>query len=202
MEKHEFFSTEIAHIESEEYKDFVRFYLDERVPSYFWEIGASSSGKFHPTFSQGYGGLVRHTKAVCLFCEELLKMSQWAYLTDERKDLARIACIVHDTAKYGIGDYNKAMYSAHAENAASLVNAAWQDFFNGAPCPYELYQAIQSHMGQWSTEKDHRPFTPVDRLVHLSDYIASRNFIDIPVINFDYDKTAEIAEADDNELPF
>lgn len=46
----EYFSKEIDQIESEDLRMFVKFYLDEKVPSYFWKIGASSSGKFHPVF--------------------------------------------------------------------------------------------------------------------------------------------------------
>jgi hypothetical protein len=47
-------------------------------------------------------------------------------------------------------------------------------------------------MGQWSTEKEDRPFTSVDRCVHMADYIASRNFIDIPSIHDEYmDKACE-----------
>ena len=65
----EYFSKEIDQIESEDLRMFVKFYLDEKVPSYFWKIGASSSGKFHPVFSQVEGVLVRHTIVFCLFCE-------------------------------------------------------------------------------------------------------------------------------------
>ena len=104
------FKNELELIKDEKLRAFTEFYLSNRVPSYFWEIGASASGKYHPPFSQGNGGLVRHTKAVVYFCDELI-------------------------------------------------------------------QAVASHMGQWSTERDDRPFTPVDRLVHMADYIASRPMI-------------------------
>lgn len=193
----EYFSKEIDQIESEDLRMFVKFYLDEKVPSYFWKIGASSSGKFHPVFSQGEGGLVRHTKAVCAFCEELLRMSQWAYMKDEYKDLARVACICHDTAKYGLEDFDKEEYPNHAANAAKLVDFAWREYFN-EPAPFLLTQAIKSHMGQWSTDREDRPFTNIDRLVHLADYIASRNFIDIPEITSDYNSTFSGEE----DLPF
>jgi hypothetical protein len=43
-------------------------------------------------------------------------------------------------------------------------------------------------MGQWSTEKEDRPFTAVDRCVHMADYMASRSFIDIPSIMDEYDE--------------
>ena len=59
--------------------------------------------------------------------------------------------------------------------------------------------AIRSHMGQWTPEKEDRPFTQIDRLVHLSDYIASRSFIDIPEITSEYN---EKVEAFTSEIPF
>ena len=176
----EIFKNELELIKDEKLRAFTDFYLSNRVPSYFWEIGASSSGKYHPPFSQGKGGLVRHTKAVVMFCDELMRMSQWAYMTDARKDIAIMACIFHDTCKYGMtNEVDTNEYKNHAENAAINVAAAWQDYFH-APCPYELEQAIRSHMGQWSTNRDDRPFTPIARLVHLAVYVASRNFLSIP----------------------
>lgn len=173
----EIFKNELELIKDEKLRAFTDFYLSNCVPNYFWEIGASASGKYHPPFSQGEGGLVRHTKAVVYFCDELMRMSQWAYMTDRRKDYAIMACILHDTVKYGFLDtVDKNEYRNHAKNAASNIEAVWEDYFN-TPAPYELIQAVASHMGQWSTERDDRPFTPVDRLVHMADYIASRRMI-------------------------
>ena len=48
MEKSKFFEREINLIQSEDYRMFVKYYLDNYCPDYFWEIGASSSGKYHP----------------------------------------------------------------------------------------------------------------------------------------------------------
>lgn len=183
MNRIKMFEKEIETIQSEDYRDFVRFYLETYVPEYFFHIGASSSGKFHPQFAQGEGGLVRHTRAVCLFLEELLRMSSYAYMKDEYKDLARVACICHDTAKYGRGvEMDTTEYKNHAKNAAIAVDLAWEEFF-GCPAPFLLVNAISSHMGQWSTDRDDRPFTNVDRAVHMADYMASRPFIDIPLIS-------------------
>ena len=171
------FENEIALISDKDKQDFVRYYFDNNyVPKYFWEIGASSTGKYHPKFAQGDGGLVRHTKAVVMFAQELLRMSSYAFMKDEYKDLAIIACLCHDTCKYGESEFDKDRYSIHGELASQNVAQAWYDYF-GTECPYLLTNAILTHMGQWSTE---RPFTQIDRLVHLSDYVASRNFIDIP----------------------
>lgn len=171
------FRKELDLITDERIKAFVAWYLVSRTPSYFWKIGASSSGKYHPPFSQGEGGLVRHTKAVVYFCDELLRMSQWAYMTDCRKNYAYAACILHDTIKYGFEEeINKDEYRNHAENAAANIEAAWMEYYEER-APYELVQAVRSHMGQWSSERDDRPFTPIDRLVHMADYIASRPMI-------------------------
>lgn len=184
MNKSKYFEKEINLIQSEDYRMFVRDYLDNYVPNYFWEIGASSSGKYHPQFSQGEGGLVRHTKAVVMFAEELLRMSSYMYMSEEHKDYVIMACILHDTCKYGSGEYNKECYKEHAKNAANLVKWAWKAYFGELPSEFFL-SAIKCHMGQWS-EREDRPFTNIDRCVHMADYMASRSFIDIPQINEEY----------------
>lgn len=190
------FERELNLIVDEELRMITKAYLEEKAPDYFWEIGASSSGKYHPKFSQNDGGLVRHTKAVVMFAEELLRMNTYAYMRAEYKDYVIVACIIHDTCKYGKAEYNKAEYSAHARNAAEL----FRDF-----CAEEnytvsefLFNAVVSHMGQWTEDKDERPFTSVDRCVHLADYMASRNFINIPCIVEEYN---EIANGEE-DLPF
>jgi hypothetical protein len=187
MENSLYFEKEINFIQSEDLRMFTKTYLDNVVPQYFFEVGASSSGKFHPKFSQGLGGLVRHTKAVSLVAEELLRMSPYSYLSDENKDFVRVACIVHDTAKYGIVEFDKNDYNAHAENASKAVADLWVEYFR-EPCPYLLVNAIASHMGQWGKPK---MMTSVDRCVHQADYIASRNFFDIPQITEEWQTAHE-----------
>ena len=195
----DFFEHEISFIESEDLRDFVRFFFNEKCGEWFWKSGASSSGKYHPAFAQGEGGLVRHTKAVAWFCEELLRMSSYAYMRDEYKDYARVACLLHDTRKYGGADVeDHTCYKEHGKIAADAVWLAWNEFFCGASCPELLTMAIRSHMGQWTENRDDRPFTNIDRLVHMADYMASRPFIDIPEIVMDYDEAASMGA----DLPF
>ena len=199
--KSKIFEREINEIQSEDFRDFVRFYFDEKVGDWFWKSGASSSGKFHPIFSQGEGGLVRSTKAIVLFCTDFLRLISYSYMKDEFKDFAIMACLLHDTCKYGVNhEVDKTCYKNHGELAANKVSQAWFEFF-GAPAPELLCMAIRSHMGQWTENKDHRPFTNLDRLVHLSDYIASRSFIDIPQISEEYNLDTSIDIIED-DLPF
>ena len=195
------FEREINLIVDEDLRMAVKSYMEEATPDYFWTDGASSSGKYHPQFSQGIGGLVRHTKAVVMFAEELLRMSSYAYMADEYKDYVIAACILHDTAKYGLEGFDKAEYKNHARNASHAFFDYCTLVIDYMP-HYLLLNAIKSHMGQWSTEKADRPFTSVDRCVHMADYMASRSFIDIPSITEEYNEIACQWAAEHHELPF
>ena len=195
------FEREINLIMDEELRMAVKSYMDEETPDYFWTDGASSSGKYHPKFSQGMGGLVRHTKAVVMFAEELLRMSSYAYMKDEYKDYVIAACILHDTCKYGIGEFDKAEYKNHAANAAKAFAEYAEQVMDYKPSEF-LLNAIRSHMGQWSTEKEDRPFTAIDRCVHMADYMARRSFIDIPQITEEYNTIACEWAVENHELPF
>ena len=205
MKNIKLFERELSLIVDEDLRMAVKGYLIDRVPDYFWTDGASSSGKYHPKMSQGVGGLVRHTKAVVMFAEELLRMSSYVYMKEEYKDFVIVACIIHDTVKYGLDGFDKAEYKNHARNAAT----AFRDYclVTGYSEPhFLLLNAVRSHMGQWSTEKEDRPFTNVDRCVHMADYMASRPFIDIPEIVNEWNglKAEEVRASmrEDADLPF
>ena len=178
------FEKELETIEDMHLRDFTRFALS-KAPKYFYEIGASSSGKYHPKFSQGEGGLVRHTKSVLMFCNELLNMSPYHTLTDEEKDYARVACLLHDINKYGDeNDVDKSSYEYHAFNGSIFIDKLWcmyhstKNEIDFTEAPSQITHAVMCHMGRWSKE-EHRPRTIIDEVVHFADYVASRNFIDI-----------------------
>ena len=208
MKNIKLFERELSLIVDEDLRMAVKAYLldPDYVPDYFWTDGASSSGKYHPKMSQGIGGLVRHTKAVVMFAEELLRMSSYSYMKEEYKDYVIAACIIHDTVKYGFGEeIDKSEYANHASNAAQSFAEFCFNNTNYEP-HYLLLQAVRSHMGQWSTNKEDRPFTNVDRCVHMADYMASRSFIDIPEIVNEWNglKAEEVRASmrEDADLPF
>lgn len=197
FEKWRYFQREIDFIESEDLRDFAKYALG-LAPDYFWTAPASSSGKYHPKMDLGEGGLVRHTKAVMWFYEENLRLSSYAYQRDEYKDWGRIACLFHDI--------DKEDYKEHAAAGADFVHDRWFEFF-GTPTPELLLMAMRAHMGQWSTHKEDRPYTTLDRAVHLADYYASRQFIDIPEIRDEWENihAAELDETvfpPEDDLPF
>lgn len=200
MRNYRLFERELELIVNEGLRMAVKSYMENATPDYFWTDGASSSGKYHPQFAQGEGGLVRHTKAVVMFAEELLRMSSYAYMKDEYKDYVIAACIIHDTQKYGFGDtINKEEYKNHARNAAIAFKCFCETELGYKPSEF-LLNAVAAHMGQWSTDRADRPFTSIDRCVHMADYMASRSFIDIPSISDEYDHICFI-EAE-NDFPF
>ena len=197
------FERELSLIKDDQLREMVKAYLEDDTPDYFWTDGASASGKFHPKFSHGVGGLVRHTKAVVMFAEELLRMSSYAYMKEEYKDYVIAACLIHDTRKYGLGaEIDKSEYANHAQNAATAFSEFCYEVWLSTDCDFKphylLLQAVRSHMGQWSTDREDRPFTSVDRCVHMADYMASRAFIDIPSITEEWNEVA----ANDGDLPF
>ena len=141
---------------------------------------------------------MRHTKAVVMFADELLRMSSYAYMREIYKDYVIAACIIHDTAKYGMVDFDKSEYANHAKNAALAFEMYCKE--HGYTPSEFLLNAVAAHMGQWSTDKEDRPFTSIDRCVHMADYMASRAFIDIPTITADYESVEAMYDAD--TLPF
>ena len=64
MNKVEVFENELVYIENEDIRDSLRTMI-EKIPDYFFTIPAASTGKYHPQYAQGDGGLVRHTKVAC-----------------------------------------------------------------------------------------------------------------------------------------
>ena len=69
--KHEVFRRELDYIKDDRIRKACETVLD-MLPDYFYEIPASSTGKYHPEFSLGTGGLVRHVKVAVRIAKELL----------------------------------------------------------------------------------------------------------------------------------
>ena len=101
MKKIETFNKEISYLKNDDFKSDLEYLID-KLPDYFFEIPASSTGKYHPEYATGDGGLVRHTKVVARLAHELLENPSIGgkYTKDER-DLMIIACILHDGFKSG-----------------------------------------------------------------------------------------------------
>lgn len=157
----------IRWIKSERVRNWVRRSL-EKAPDYFWEVPASSSGKYHPGFAQGKGGLVRHTRAAVYIALQMFDLENFTPLEE---DIVIAALILHDTCKHGLEGADHTV-KGHGEVARALYCA-------GAPrgsFVWEIGRCIASHMGRWDTP---RPSDELEWFVHMCDYLASRKWIGI-----------------------
>ena len=176
-ERIELFQRELSYISDNKVKEFAKILLTE-ADDYFFEVPASSSGKYHPKFALGDGGLVRHTKAVAYFLNELLRPSiEFEAVTRHDADLLIVAAIAHDIKKQGDGIEGHTV-KEHPQLAAEYVMEMWREH-NGKRLISEedaeyICDAVRTHMGPWSDEP---PTTQDQILVFYADYIASRKEI-------------------------
>ncbi len=152
------------------------------VPDYFFTVPASSTGKYHPNYALGEGGLVRHTKAAVRLAAVLGKLEQYHFTQDEI-DMAVVALLVHDGWKSGKVQSTYTLHEHPIVAATELPNAlVEQAIIPGEQCAV-IMNCIASHMGQWTTNSKSlvvlpQPETELEKFVHLCDYIASRKMLE------------------------
>ena len=87
MNREEVFKIELGYIKNDRIRKSCLAMINV-LPDYFFEIEASSTGKYHPSYSLGKGGLVRHTKAAVRIAFDLLSdPSIGDKYTSDEKDL-------------------------------------------------------------------------------------------------------------------
>ncbi|MEI7436258.1 MAG: hypothetical protein WCL16_05580 [bacterium] len=91
----------IASVKDDGLKFILKEFWEQHVPAYFFEEPASSSGKFHPYYANGRGGLLRHTLSALEEAERIIRVPKEDRLSAERCDEVRIAVLLHDILKYG-----------------------------------------------------------------------------------------------------
>ena len=160
------FETEIQMIQNLDLRQKVRDLLT-LVDSRHETEPASSTGKYHPDFAHGTGGLVRHTKAVVMIAYELCNTRPGI-----DRDNVIAAAILHDMHKYKDGS----MHTCHEHPYLMACDAAEA----GLPQPVVL--GIETHMGQWRTSPRSSVELPLPSdefqwLLHYADYLASRTWL-------------------------
>lgn len=184
----EIFSQELKTIVNDDIREFAIVLLDN-APEYFYSVPASSSGKYHPEYSLGDGGLVRHTKAVVRFLNHILTIEQHGgSFTDRQKDCMRVSCMYHDGEKQG-NKGGKVTVFVHPLQAAETVRKYKGRYLSDGELDY-IASAIESHMGEWNTNKRNsvelpKPKSAAQKLVHLADYLASRKDLEVKFDDFE-----------------
>lgn len=181
MNKIETFNKEYTYIKNKKYVDNLKIMVD-LLPDYFFEVPASSTGKYHPEFSLGDGGLVRHTKFAVRIAHELYSdESVTGTFNQNEKDLMIFALVLHDGLKSGLikEEYTKvdhpvlvANYIRDNKDKLTLTDNEIEFICN----------VIESHMGPWNTDYKGnevlpKPINKYQRFVHMCDFLASRKFL-------------------------
>ena len=135
--------------------------LIAEAPEWFFHIGASKSGKYHPNYTKCDGGLLVHTLAVVKLIKACINL-EYLGLDQSQKDAYIAACAVHDLCKYGTKDEpDQRMGRNHGFTASRYFE---EDF------PF-VASLIRTHMGEWGPSK---PSNIHQFMVHLADLLASR----------------------------
>ena len=148
-----------------------------KAPRYFWTVPASSSGKYHPQYALGDGGLVRHVKAAVKFANNLAVI--YNFLPIEN-DLAVAALLLHDLLKQGKEGEGCHTVFDHPLLAAAFIEEQAPKAFSRLVAPL-----VRTHMGQWTTSKYApgvvlpKPSTALEKFVHECDYLASRKDFEV-----------------------
>lgn len=193
MEKSKYFLKELNYIQENKLKESAMKLIEE-LPEYFFEVAASSTGKYHPGYALGEGGLLRHTKAAVRFAHELLEdPSIGEKYTPHEKDLMLIGIMVHDGLKQGkIKDtYTK---FEHPILIANLIEEKGEDLGFSKEDIAFLKAVVSSHMGPWTTNAYSStvlpaPKTKYENFVHMCDYLASRK-----CFSLSFDKNNDIID--------
>ena len=180
-------------IQDDEIRTFA-YVLVDNLPDYIWHVGASSTGKYHPAYSLGEGGLMRHQIAVVRFLNFFFELEQYnTKFTSRERDLMRVAGLVHDGRKSGEQtDYERSKFTKfeHPLQMANVIRSYDGQFLNHDDIEF-IAHCIESHMGQWNTDRKSKmilpkPIDEYQQFVHLADYLASRKDLTMA-----FDETAQ-----------
>lgn len=178
--------------ENDDIKNFAIVLLDN-LPEYIWRVPASSTGKYHPAYSLGEGGLMRHQIAVVRLLNFFLELEQYNKIIPSReRDLLRVAGLIHDGRKSGSqSDYERSKYTKfdHPLQMATVIRSYDGKYLNHDEIEL-IAHCIESHMGSWNVDKKTGECLPKpedlhQELVHLADYLASRKTLTMDFENIE-----------------
>ncbi len=184
MDKSRQFEIELGYIKDEMIRDDCRMLIEE-LPDYFFLVPASSTGKYHPSYSLGEGGLLRHTKAAVrigyeLLCDPVIGDKY----TQTEKDIMLMGLLLHDGVKHGIPKEKYVRFD-HPILMANFVLDHKAELLMSDSEIELLCSVIRTHMGPWTTDYNgeevlEAPKTKYQNFVHMCDYLASRKYLLVP----------------------
>ena len=184
MNKKEIFYDEINYIKDESLRKSLGE-LIELLPDYFFREPAASTGKYHPSYAQGEGGLLRHTKAAVRIGYELLQdLSIGKKYTSREKDLMLMALLLHDGFKKGLVEERYTRFDHPLIASKVILDNASKVGLSSEDAKF-ISDAIKTHMGDYTTDYNgnevlDKPHTKYQDFVHMCDYLASRKCLLVP----------------------
>ena len=195
-------------IENEDIKDFAVALLDS-LPEYIWTVPASSTGKYHPAYSLGDGGLMRHQIAVVRFLNFFFELEQYnSKLTSREMDLMRVAGLVHDGMKSGSQEqFSKSKYTKFEHPILMAIKIRETTGYLPLNELEFMADVISKHMGQWNTDKKSsttlpKPSDKFSRMLHVADYLASRKCLTMEFDNYVAEAPKKVEWDENYVMPF
>ena len=184
MERLEVLKDEINYIKDDRVKESL-IYMINKLPDYFFTVEAASTGKYHPSYAQGEGGLLRHSKVAMRIGYELLSNPAIGdKYTDIQKDLMLMGLLLHDGLKLGFPQEKYTRFDHPILMANFIENESVNLKISSDEVKF-VADVIKTHMGVWTTdyrgnEVLEKPKTKYQNFVHMCDYLASRKCILLP----------------------
>lgn len=191
-EKISVFINELNYIKDDNLNAFARE-LIANAEDYFFTVPASSSGKYHPQFSLGVGGLVRHTRCVAYFA---MGAGESYNFDQHTTDLLVIAALAHDIKKQGhiSNGHTVREHPLYGADYVIEMQSKFPNFITKEDAE-KIAGAVRSHMGKWEgtrewvkdTTKELFPMPKdgFEQALQMADYVASRKYI----LSFQFDET-------------
>ena len=187
MDRLEMFVEELEYINDESYKK-VLLNIINMLPEYWIHEAASSTGKYHPEYALGEGGLLRHSKAAMRIGYELLNNPCIGdKYTAREKDLMLMSLLVHDGLKLGDPQEGYTRFD-HPIFMANFIIDKYKELDLSKEDAKFMGDVIKTHMGPWTTDYNgnevlERPKTKYQNFVHMCDFLASRKCLLVPFDN-------------------
>ena len=175
------FKKELDYIRDEKIKNSLILILKE-LPDYWFRVPASSTGKYHPKYALGEGGLLRHSKAAMRIGFELLENPTIGdKYTSHEKDLMLLALLVHDGLKSGNPQEKYTRFDHPILMANFIIDNKDKFELNDEDANF-VADVIKTHMGPWIEDYNgnvvlEKPKTKYQNFVHMCDFLASKKFL-------------------------
>ena len=166
----ELLSYEVAQIDDFDIREFVKKTLDTVDPIHRIKP-ASSTGKYHPKYASGEGGLIRHIKVTVRNVIELIRATP---AVESEKDELIAAAILHDMWKYPEGRDHEFTAFDHPALGGQWCKDHGFD---------TIGRLIAAHQGIWTTSRqmpgfeNEQPRKFDEWILHFSDLMASRAYL-------------------------